>query len=61
MIKYITIFLLVFNLSNFAHAIDTKSFKSKDGYSITYPKNYAVMEKKYSNGQMVMLFDKKKK
>jgi hypothetical protein len=60
MIKYITIFLLVFNLSNFAHAIDTKSFKSKDGYSITYPKNYDVMEKKYSTGQMVTLFDKKK-
>ena len=58
--KKLLAFLLMLCIYDYAYAINIKSFKSKDGYSITYPKNYTVTEKKYLNGHMVILFDKKK-
>ena len=60
MSRLIVLFILILSLSGTAQAINTKSFKSKSGYSINYPKNYTVSEKNYAGGQMVILFDSKK-
>ena len=59
MFRYILTLLFLASFNTSAYAIDIKSFKSKDGFSITYPKKYTVTEKDYTTGNMVILFDKK--
>ena len=36
-----------------------KNFKSKNGYNLTIPKNYEVMEREYMGSFMTMLFNRK--
>jgi hypothetical protein len=61
--KLITKILIIFciiNFGNLTYAINIKSFKSKDGYSITYPREYSITESQYGEGHMVIIADPKK-